>query len=287
MSVKPATEFVSAPPVFFLNQEAPDNTSHAEFCAAAEKLTGVESIVGCQRIGQVWRLYPATVEVRARLVGKKILLKGKSIPLSSQNPLNLRNGSGREVPNTKLTIDGVFTSVSSVDLQGYLEKAGARLRSPIFWERAWTTQGFSRWFTGRRFVYIDLPTSPLPLAISLGDTYASLYYRERPKGVFCFRCGVEGHRRGDPVRCKAQTSSYADAAVHATTANMVSSGEASQSSEEASEEVDTSHKEEGSDIESIWGDSDVTCFETDKTVTKSDSFTEDKDDSSSGSDKNE
>ncbi|MCP3932451.1 MAG: hypothetical protein GY705_25550, partial [Bacteroidetes bacterium] len=55
-----------------------------------------------------------------------------------------------------------------------------------------------RWFTGRRFVWIDLPSTPLPLAIKIGSQFATLFYRERPKGVFCFSCGKEGHRRGDP-----------------------------------------------------------------------------------------
>ena len=68
MSSRQSTEFISAPPVFFTNSDAPHYTSHAEFCADAEKLTGFESIVGCQRIGQVWRLYPSTLEIKLNLL---------------------------------------------------------------------------------------------------------------------------------------------------------------------------------------------------------------------------
>ena len=198
--MKQVKEFNSAPPVFFSNYDAPDNTSHAEFCAAAEKLMGDDSIVGCQRIGQVWRLYPATREIRANLVGKKLLIKGKSIPISSQNPLSNKDRYGNQVPSTRLTIDGLYAEVSSVDLEGYLLKAGAKLTSPIFWERARFDGAFTKWLTGRRFVWIVLPASPLPQAIKIGDTFVSLYYRERPKGApVCYSCGEENHRRGDPV----------------------------------------------------------------------------------------
>ncbi len=176
--LKPATEFVSAPPVFFLNKDAPEHSSVAELCEAAEKITGFASIAGCQRIGQVWRLYPVSLEIRARLVGQKLLVRDHSILLSSLNPLSFRDGDGNEIPSTRLVIDGVYASINNTDFEGYLVKAGAKLRSPLFWERERLESGaLTRWFTGRRIVWIDLPDNPLPLAIRFGSQYASLYYR--------------------------------------------------------------------------------------------------------------
>ena len=77
------------------------------------------------------------------------------------------------------------------------------------WEKARNTDGsLTHWVTGRRYVFIDLPTVHLPPKITVcGSFQASLYYREQPKPVIrCFACHCEGHRRGDPV-CKGPQSS--------------------------------------------------------------------------------
>ena len=61
MSSKPTqSEVVSAPPVFFLRSEVPENVTHVEICEAAERLVGFGAIVGAQHLGPLWRLYPAT-----------------------------------------------------------------------------------------------------------------------------------------------------------------------------------------------------------------------------------
>ena len=205
MSTQHSKELVCAPPVFILNREAPDNVGHIELFEAAEKITGFGTMVACQRIGAVWRIHGSTYEVRAKLVSKKLLVRGLSVPIYSQNPLSYRDKNGQEIPSTRLSIDGVPVSIATVDLEGYLLKAGAKLRSPITWERVKYSNGqLSRCHSGRRFVWIDLPPSPLPKVITIGTINAFLYYREQPKtGIICFRCKLEGHRRGDPI-CKYQ-----------------------------------------------------------------------------------
>ena len=52
-------ELVSAPPVFFLNKDAPENATVVECCEAAESLTGFGSIVGCQG----WEEYGGCMEL--------------------------------------------------------------------------------------------------------------------------------------------------------------------------------------------------------------------------------
>ena len=76
-------ELVCAPPVFILNKDCPDNVTIIELCEAAEKVTGFGTIAARQRIGAVWRLHGSNTEVRAKLVGNKLLLKGRSIHLYS------------------------------------------------------------------------------------------------------------------------------------------------------------------------------------------------------------
>lgn len=193
-------EVVSAPPVFFLHDEAPDDVTHVDICQAAERLVGFGSIVGAQRLGGLWRLYPINREIRAKLLTLKLLIRGRSIPLRSQNPFSIRDKEGKEIPSTRLSIDGLPVSIASSDLEGYLQKAGASFRSHILWEKARDEDGkLTRWVTGRRYVWIDLPTTPLPHRIQVGSFYAKLFYREQPKPVLvCFHCGKEGHRKGDP-----------------------------------------------------------------------------------------
>ena len=195
-------EVVSAPPVFFSNYDAPEQISHEEICEAAEELVGIGHISGAQRLGATWRLYPVSLEVRARLVGKQLRLRHKSITLYSQDPNTLRDSEGNVIPRTRLTIDGLPVSVASIDVEGCLRKAGAGLRSRTLWEKVRRQNGnlCPRWITGRRFIWIDLPKVPLPHKLKIGNFVASLFYREQPKpAVTCHECGSKGHKKGDPA----------------------------------------------------------------------------------------
>lgn len=188
----------SAPPVFIVHSDLPDGIDTVDICEAAEKVTGFGSIVGCQRIGSVWRLYPLSKESRAKLVGGQLCMGGRQIPMTSQNPFAMVDGEGK--PVTRLTIDRLPVSVAGSDLEGYLRQAGAMLRSPLQWEKARNRHGeLTRFLTGRRYVLIDLPTVPLPHSLQVGSFVASLYYREQPKRtITCFVCKAGGHKRGDP-----------------------------------------------------------------------------------------
>ncbi len=156
MESNASKELACAPPVFLLNRDCPEEVHITELCEAAKKITGFDTIACCQLIGAVWRLHGKTMEIRAKLVSQKLLLRGKSIPIYSQNPLSFRDSNGKEIPATRLTIGNVPVSIASVDLEGYITRAGAKLRSPLFWEKARYPNGqLSRFATGRRFVWID------------------------------------------------------------------------------------------------------------------------------------
>ena len=128
---------VSAPPVFFLNPDTHERLSYIDICEAAEQVTGFESIVGVQRLGSLWRLYPANLEVRAKLAGTTLSLLGNiSVRLCSQNPLMLRDSQGKEIATTRLSIDGIPVSVSSADIEGSLRQKGIKIRSAMMWEKA-------------------------------------------------------------------------------------------------------------------------------------------------------
>ncbi len=192
----------SAPPVFFLHKEAPDDISVDEICKAAERISGFKSVFGAQRLGSLWRLYPTNKEARAKLANAKLLIRNKCISLCSQNPLAMRDAQGNEVPTTKLIIDGVPVSVSAQVLMDHITEVGYKPRSSLQWEMARNSEGqLTRFATGRRFVWIDLPSSSLPSMVKIPPRWqARLYYRERPKPTLtCFQCGLEGHRKGSPI----------------------------------------------------------------------------------------
>ena len=244
------TEVVSAPPLFFLSKEAPDDISHVEICEATEAITGFDSCVGCQRLGAVWRVYPANRLIRAQLAGQQISIRGRKVSLTLQSPFSFIGPDGQEIPSTRLTVDGLPVSVSSADIEGYIRKAGANLRSPVMWEKARTRQGqLSRWITGRRYLFIDLPTVPLPHRISVGSFSASLFYREQHRKTFaCFECGEEGHRRGDPS-CKGKSTGQVGAVSGAVNGEVVREEEVVESAGEVVERDSEVEKETGDEEE--------------------------------------
>ena len=195
-----AGNITSAPPVFIMARELPEDTTIANLCNAAEKLSGFGSIVGCQRLGNIYRLIPAKLEFRAMLAGKKISIKGSLAEIFSKNPLLMRNVDGEEVPTTKIIIDLLPVSIYNADVEGTLKKMGVVPRSPLMWEKARADNGqLTRWITGRRFIWANVPTSTLPKRFKVGTFTASLYYKEQPKTPLkCFDCNAMGHRRGDP-----------------------------------------------------------------------------------------
>ena len=93
------------------------------------------------------------------------------------------------------------------------------MRSKLIAERDRDSNGkLTRWITGRRFIYIGAPDSPLPRTLEIGIFKASLYHREQkqgkdsecrkclqkghiarqcPNAIRCRQCYKEGHRAGD------------------------------------------------------------------------------------------
>ena len=214
MSLPQHRQIKSAPPVFLLKKESFDDLTVPEVCRAAEEVSGELSITGAQSIGGLWRIYPVDTTARATLLTStagKLVLRNLSTPLYSTNPFIIRDGEGNEIPSTRLTIDHLPLSVSNADLEIYLRKSGARLRSAIEWEKAREERALTRWVNGRRYVHIDLPpeTNHLPRELQVGHFVARLYYREMPKPkVKCFECGLEGHRKGDP-KCPGKSNQNA------------------------------------------------------------------------------
>lgn len=228
-------------PLFVRVRDLPSSDKYdysvVELCKACEKVSGTHSMEGAQRIGGLWRLYPAKLEARAALLVQGIALSGVHVELMDSNPFLVKGSGGQEVPTTRVIISDVPLSYSNEEIEEALIKLSCQLMSPIRYECARDDHGkLTRWKTGRRFVFITIPASPLPREVDVGRFKAKLYHREQrallqesnsvcynclEKGHFSFSCVNEvvcrtckrsGHKQNDP-RCPLVFERQATAAV--------------------------------------------------------------------------
>lgn len=214
-------------PVFIHSKSLPsDNTNTKPFtvheiCSACEKVCGHNSIVGAQRIGSLWRIYPSTNDSRVKLLISGFKLRGYSITVCDKNPFLVVTANGEEeVKTTKLTVGNLPISFSNKEIEEMILKLGVKPRSQLFMERDRDESGgLTRWLTGRRFMYIEVPARPLPFKVDLGPFKASLFHLEQkvnqpkqcsrclqpghlsphcPNDVICLACKKPGHKRGSP-----------------------------------------------------------------------------------------
>ena len=224
-------------PVFIRRRDLPPAKSNAadpsgspysalDICLAAERTAGKETIYGAQDIKGLWRIYPLTQSARNSLLIDGISLRGHTVTLHDKNPFILKGGDGREIPATKLYISDIPLSCSDNDIETALVRIGCVMRSSLTLERMRDREGkLTRFVTGRRFAFINVPHTPLERFIKIGHFSAQLYYKEMPKAskklvscsrclqpghhvtqcqnlVTCKECRQSGHRSGDAV-CRA------------------------------------------------------------------------------------
>ena len=203
MSATSTEDSRGTPPVFISCRALPDNegkplTVH-EICAAAEKTSGYNSVIGAQRIGSLWRVYPRTQGNRASLLLNGFELRNRLISPNDKNPFIVRTPEGeKEAPTTKLIIGNLPISYSNQDIETKLRQLGCELQSKMMMERDRDENGgLTRWLTGRRFAYMKIPDRPLPEKINIGPATATLYHREQKATAeysTCSRCLTPGHR---------------------------------------------------------------------------------------------
>ncbi len=192
------------PPVFIPCRNLPDNSENGiqytvrELCAAAEKTSGYNSVIGAQKIGGLWRIYPKSADNRAKLLLKGIEVRNLTVNPFDKNPYIVKTPDGeKEVQTTKLIIGNLPISYSNDEIERKLVQLGCEPQSKLMMERDRDERGgLTRWLTGRRFVYIRIPDRALPEKISIGSATATLYHREqknKPENSTCSRCFTKGH----------------------------------------------------------------------------------------------
>lgn len=205
-------------PVFVKSELVPEGTTVFNLCEATEKVSGPASIDGATNISGLWRVYPLTEQARIKILNAPIRLNNTNFRFESFNPFIRRYG-GQEVEGTRLIISNLPFSYSNKAVENNLRACGYRLRSQIQFEKArGPDRMLSDWKTGRRYVWVDVPTKTMSKNIKMGDFMAYIYYKEMKKSQECYKClkvghkaseceneevcltcRKPGHRRGDPV----------------------------------------------------------------------------------------
>ena len=81
------------------------------------------------------------------------------------------------------------------EIRNLLERLGYIIRSPLVSERARNKDGkLTRFLTGRRFLFIEIPSSPSQRSVEVGPFRATLYHTEmKSKDPKCGKCLQTGH----------------------------------------------------------------------------------------------
>ena len=184
-----------------------------ELCGAAERVAGHGSIEGAQQIGGVWRIYPLRKEAKVKILTEGVTVRGTVVTPSSVNPFNITDGgSAGEINTTRVVIGNIPINCPTTTIEETIVALGIKLVSRVIEERDRDHEGkLTRWKTGRRFVYIEIPKDPLPKQIKIGIYRASIYHKEqkkeeRKKYDKCFNCFAIGHHAGEcpkPQKCRA------------------------------------------------------------------------------------
>ena len=192
-----------------------------DMCRAAENTSGRGSIIGAQRICGLWRIYPHRQEAMDRLLLEGMNLWGTQVSLLPKNPFTLQDQNSEKLA-TKLWVGNVPLSVDGNVIKTALKKLGCEMQSTVRKELAWDKNGkLTNWETGRWFVFITVPTTPLPKMCTVGIFSAELYHREMKEKrdesrkkcancllpdhaaatclypVICLTCFRPGHRRSE------------------------------------------------------------------------------------------
>ena len=206
-----ANDISSIPPVYLINSNLPtfDMTPYntVEICRAAERVTGQNTIDGAEIRGLLWRIYPLTMHARCELLTSSLTLRGVQVTLYNKNPLVVQGRNGEmESPTTKVIVGGVPYPFNNEAIEHALTGLpNVTKRSAVFYERARDEdKKLTNFKTGRRFMYIDVPETPLPKRLKIGNFNATIFHYEQKLDQTCGKC-LELHpgRSCDrPIRCR-------------------------------------------------------------------------------------
>ena len=119
------------PPVFIPVRELPDGIAEFAICTAAFRSSGADTILGVQRIHQIWRLYAKSNVARVTLLAQGIEINVQAIERFSQHPYQGLAADGSEIPRTRLSLKDVPWSFSNDSMEECLIRNKVKIRSKL------------------------------------------------------------------------------------------------------------------------------------------------------------
>ena len=180
--------------VFVEAKYCPAKSTTYAICKAAEKNQGV-TCYGAQERAGLWRIQTNTDVGRIKLLAGIFEMNNKRIEIHERNP-HLRGDVDDDAPSTKLNIDNLPFSFSNDAIDRKLVDMNIKIRTKIKMECDKDENGhMTEYRTGRRSVWINLPDSPLPRSIRIGNFQATLWHWEmKQRDVKCNKCFEMGHK---------------------------------------------------------------------------------------------
>lgn len=164
----------SVPAVFFFSNQISDDLNGLDVCKACQRVAGPRTIVGAQKLQGLYRIYPASNSARDILLVKGVSIDGNHIPILGTNPRVVDTQD-----TVKVIIGKVPLSVSNDEIMAALESVDglvprSQLKEEFYREKDGRLTAFK---SGRRFIYVDTPSRPLPRTLQVSIWRASLYHR--------------------------------------------------------------------------------------------------------------
>jgi hypothetical protein len=193
-------------PLFIKNRDFPERMTEFAVCSLIAGHVDPTDLLGCQRIGELWRIYFKTNN--SALLSRELIFNEKTIPVYKHNPFRTGAESPDETP-IRITVKDLPLSVHNRSLEEYLKREGVEISSKIEYGRARDpdTRQLTDWYNGDRIIYAKTLKTNLPRFINIGNFACRVFHEgQETKPMMCTNCFQSGHTRGRctaPKACKA------------------------------------------------------------------------------------
>ena len=159
-----------------------------------------ENIEGCQRIGNLWRIYLLSSEARIKILTDGLTVDNQQVTVHASNPYVTGN-SDPSKPTVKITVKDIPLSFNNTEIKEMLQDLGAELTGEIRYGLIRDDEGkLTSMKNGDRFVYayeMKLKQSPLPRKSSCGGFKCRIFHKHQisvdSSAQMCRNCWQTGH----------------------------------------------------------------------------------------------
>ena len=218
----------TVPPVFVKVRDTLTSLSEFSMATAVASQVGDDSVLGCQKVRGLWRVYILNQEARIKLITEQLTIGNQTVPVYGDNPFRAQL-DGPEDEITKITIKDFPISYGNDEIERYMQAKGVHVRKIQYAKaRNPQTRELSKFYNGDRLLIVDKLTTALPRSEELVGQRIRIFHDgqtvpQRP--LLCTKCLGTDHVRSkcpksDPWCCLCQCDGHkaGEEACEATTA---------------------------------------------------------------------